>query len=77
MTIITLPPEIEQPLAIEAIRRGTTPEALAIEGLRSLFVGQPAADPHATLLEYLKGYVGTIQGSDLPYSEDCGGKHGL
>lgn len=47
MTItIDLPPEMEGELAREAQRQGTTPERLALEGLRQLYMpdipGQPA-----------------------------------
>ena len=37
MTTITLPADIEASLAEEARRRGTTPEAVALDSLRKLF----------------------------------------
>lgn len=43
MTIITLPPEIESPLAEEARKRGLTPEQLAVDTLRERF-GDAAAN---------------------------------
>jgi hypothetical protein len=39
--ILDLPPGVEEALAREAARRGTTPESLALDGLRQLF---PEAD---------------------------------
>ncbi len=41
MIHISLPPEIEGPLAEHARRQGTTPEMLAIESLRKMFVPAP------------------------------------
>lgn len=75
MTTITLPPEVEGPLAEEAQRQGTTPELLAIGCLRKLFAshlteGQPAEGD--TLSDFLAGYVGTVNGATDPLSEDCG-----
>jgi hypothetical protein len=75
MTIITLPPEVEEPLAEEARRKGTTPELLAMDCLRKVFTPDPR---HATLTEgetlfdFLEGYAGTISGTTEPLSEDCG-----
>ena len=40
MTRITLPPDLEEPLAKEARRLGTTPELLALDSLRTLFVAK-------------------------------------
>lgn len=75
MTTITLPPEVEAPLAEEARRQGTTPELLAIGCLRKLFAsrltgGQPAEDE--TLSDFLAGYVGTVNESPDALSENCG-----
>ena len=42
MTTITLPPDLEGRLADDARRRGTTPELLALDGLRQLFAPPPA-----------------------------------
>jgi hypothetical protein len=65
MTTITLPPEIEAPLADAARKKGTTPESLAVETLRQHF--PPAAkNADATeaknLFEYLADYIGKIDG---------------
>jgi hypothetical protein len=77
MTRISLPPEIEGPLAAEARRRGTTPELLAIEYLRerlvpSATIGESSRD--ATLFDFLAGYIGTIDGTTEALSEETGRK---
>lgn len=75
MTTIILPPDLEGRLGDEARRRGTTPELLALDGLRQLFAPPPAAngtEDHGTLFDFLAGYVGTVAGAAEPYSEDCG-----
>lgn len=41
MTTITLPPDLEQSLAEEADKRGTTPELLALDSSRQLSVHVP------------------------------------
>ena len=73
MTTITLPPDLEGRLAEEAARRGTTPELLALDGLRRLFAPRPEeAAPADTLFEFLAGHLGTVAGTAEPLSEDCG-----
>lgn len=73
MTTITLPPDLEDRLAVEALRRGTTPENLALEGLRQLFLvphhGMPPAN---SLFDYLKEHIGVVEGTTEPLSENCG-----
>ena len=71
---ITLPPDIEAPLAEEADRKGTTPERLAVDSLRMLFAPPAEELPSGdeTLFDFLAGYVGTVDGSTEPLSEDCG-----
>lgn len=73
MLSITIPDELAGPLADEAGRRGTTPELLALEGVRRIL---PPPDPPAssgrTLLDFLEGYIGTVAGSTEPFSQDCG-----
>jgi hypothetical protein len=79
MTTITLPPDVEGRLGEEAQRRGTTPELLAIDGLRQLFpphVHGKTENEAATLFDFLNGYVGTVAGSTEPLSEDCGKRFG-
>ncbi len=75
MTIITLPPEVEEPLAEEARRKGTTPELLAVDCLRKLFISfrEPTTPAEGqTLFDFLTGYAGTISGTTEPFSENCG-----
>ena len=74
MTTITLPPDLAGRLADEARRHGTTPELLALDGLRRLF-GPPSTESgagHGTLFDFLVGYIGTVAGAAEAYSEDCG-----
>jgi hypothetical protein len=78
MTTITLPPDLEGRLGDEARRRGTTPELLALDGLRQLFALPPAdngRENQGTLFDFLNGYVGTIAGTSEPLSEDCGRRY--
>jgi hypothetical protein len=76
MTTITLPAEIEGPLAEEARRRGTTPELLALDTLRLRFAppvaSPPENPPESNLADFLAGYVGLVEGSTEPLSERCG-----
>jgi hypothetical protein len=73
MLTIHVPPELAIPLAEEAGRRGTTPELLALEGVRRVLPPSTTAQPAAgTLLDFLSGYVGTVEGSSEPFSQDCG-----
>ena len=67
MPPITIPPEIEVPLADAARLRGTTPELLAIDCLRRYFIPSEANGsdrPAANLAEYLRDYIGAIQSGD-------------
>lgn len=75
MTTITLPPEVEEPLAKEARKQGTTPELLAVDCLRKLFVPSLTGEKPAegeTLFDFLAGYVGTVSGTTEALSENCG-----
>ena len=75
MTTITLPPDIEGPLAEEAQRRGTTPELLAVDCLRKQFIPATATDKGAereTLFDFLSGYIGVVNGTMEALSENCG-----
>jgi hypothetical protein len=85
MTIITLPPELEAPLAEAARRQGTSPELLAIESLRKQFAPTPqpngveTAAEGKTLYDVLKDYIGAIDSSEIVpgganLSEDSGKK---
>jgi hypothetical protein len=76
MITISLPPDLEGPLTAAAQRRGTTPELLALDSLRKLFASPPVSDEPpgdaTTLLDFLDGYIGTIEGSTEAFSENCG-----
>jgi hypothetical protein len=75
MTTIILPPEVEGPLAEEARRRGTTPELLAIDCLRELFVPRPSGEgtgKDESLFDFLSGYTGTVDGTAEALSEQTG-----
>ena len=81
--IITLTPDIEQTLAEEARKRGTTPEQLALDSLRERFgppeaAGTPTGE-QATLAEFPRGHLGILHSSEhVPggarLSEDSGRK---
>ena len=74
MMTISLPPDIEDALAEEAQRLGTTPELLALHSLRKLFVSAPDMDSspskEMTLYDFLADYIGTVEGSTEAFSED-------
>ena len=65
--VITLTPEIEQALAEQACRQGTTPEHLALESLRKQFVlpatDEPPAEAPATLADFLGSSIGVLHSS--------------
>jgi hypothetical protein len=73
--VIRLTPEIEMALAHEAQRQGIAPEQLALESLGKLFLAPTMAEsnaPATTLLDFLSGYVGTVEGTGEALSENCG-----
>lgn len=75
MTTITLPPEVEEPLAKEAHKKGTTPELLAVECLRKLFTPSSELGKSVegeSLFDFLSGYAGTVSGTTEALSENCG-----
>lgn len=75
MTTITLPPEIDQILKEAAREQGTTPEKLAIDSLRALFApsqAKSASPQNRNLLDFLDGFVGTVDGTTEALSENCG-----
>jgi hypothetical protein len=76
MTTITLPPDLDGRIQDEAMRRGTTPELLALDGLRQLFPVSRStpSDNGGTLLDFLGPFAGAIDGSSEPLSENCGKK---
>ncbi len=63
---LTLTPDIESAIKIQASQTGATPEQIALEGLRMLFVPgiEPADGPPASLADFLHGYIGVIHGSE-------------
>jgi hypothetical protein len=66
--IIKLTPDIEQVLAEEARKLGTTPEQLALDSLRERFVGReappsPAREPER-LADFLCGHLGVLHSSE-------------
>jgi len=72
--VIHLTPDIESALAQQAQRQGTTPERLALDSLGKLFVQRPPDVPSGatSLLDFLAGYVGTVEGTGEAFSENCG-----
>jgi hypothetical protein len=73
MLSINIPQELAVPLAEEATRQGTTPELLALEAVRRVLPISPTGIPAAaSLLDFLAGHVGTVEGSAEPFSQDCG-----
>ena len=68
---ITLTPDIEQAVAEEAQRRGTTPESLVVETLREKFVPSRPASPvppqRPDDWERMLLSVGTSCGVSLPH----------
>jgi hypothetical protein len=86
MSTITIPPELEAPLAEEARRQGTSLELLAVESLRRMYgpksstkcstkCSTMAPTDGGTLADFLQGYIGTIQGTSEPLSEDTGRRY--
>jgi hypothetical protein len=75
MTTIILPPEVERPLAEEARKKGTTPEILAIDCLRKVFITTHAdnrINEAESLYAFLSGYAGTVNGTTEALSENSG-----
>lgn len=64
---LTLTPEIESAIKKQASQAGTTPEKIALDGLRMLFVsGVEAADESpTTLADFLDGFIGVIRSSEF------------
>ncbi len=67
MLTIDVPDELAGPLAAEAERRGTTPEALALDQLRALVISKPKS-----LLDFLGPRVGSVEGTGEAFSQDTG-----
>jgi len=78
---LTLTPDIENALKEQASKVGITPQQLALESLRRLFVlGNTDAEENSpTLADFLDGYIGVIHSSEFieggaQLSEDTGKK---
>lgn len=79
--IITLTPDIEQALTVEARKQGRPPEQLALDSLRERFLFPESdispAGEQATLADFLRGHLGVLHSSEhVPggarLSEDSG-----
>jgi hypothetical protein len=80
---LTLTPEIENILKIQALNFGLTPEMLALDILAERFSPitkkESEATKHESLADYLSGYIGTVSSEQhIPggahMSEKCGKK---
>ena len=80
---ITLTFDIENALAEQAWRQGTTPEVLALNALQERFVSSMEAEipieKEETLLDFLEGHIGVLSSSEhflggARMSENCGKK---
>ncbi len=75
MLTIEIPDQIAIPLAEEAARQGTTPELLAIDAVRRAIPHtSPTKTSGGTLFDALKPFIGAVDGSSEPFSQDCGEK---
>ena len=77
MTTITLPAEIEGPLAEEATTtrnhsRTSRPRNAAATIRVRLWHQPTGSPPESNLADFLAGYVGLVEGSTEPLSERCG-----
>ncbi len=71
---LTLPNEWLAALNDEAVRRGTTPELLALEGVRRVLPLHSTESLSESLLDTLKGHIGVVAGTGEAYSQNCGEK---
>ena len=59
MVVITLPPEIEQIVTERAEQQGTTPEIVALNGLRECFLSSMSPpNPQGTMADFLGDFIG-------------------
>ncbi len=72
---LTLPNEWLAALSDEAERRGTTPELLALEGVRRVLPMHSTKHPGESLLDTLKGHIGIVAGTGEAFSQNCGEKY--
>ena len=64
---LTLTPDIENAITQQANQRGMTPQQLALESLRKLFVPAPVEvkERPSTLADFLNGYIGILRSSEF------------
>ena len=77
MTVIILPPDLEERIVEEAKRRGVAPENIALDGLRQLFTStEPLDDAPGpeSLFAFMAGHIGTVDGTSEALSEHCGNR---
>ena len=76
MTTIEIPSDVAGPLAEAARQRNTTPEELAVASLRGLFAPRLPTELGGAknLHEFMKGYIGTVDGPEMNLSDDTGKK---
>jgi hypothetical protein len=67
MVTITLPPELERVVTVQAQQQGTTPELLTLDKLREVLL--PAITPppvtEGTLADYLGEFIGCLDSGEL------------
>ena len=66
MVTITLPPELEKAVIQRAHKQGTTPELIALDGLREKFL--PASEPDAvegTMADFLGDFIGCFDSREI------------
>ena len=78
---LTLTPDIENAITKQAAQKGVTPQQLALEGLRKLFIptAEETAEKPSSLADFLYGYIGVLRSSELveggaQMSENTGNK---
>lgn len=64
---LTLTPELERALKVEARQRGVTPEQLALASLYKAFVAPPISTTPAlqdNLADFLAGFIGSLHSAE-------------
>ena len=69
---LTVPNEWIAPLTEAANLKGTTPEELALEGVRSVLPPERQPTERGSLLTLLGDVVGSVAGTGEAFSQDCG-----
>ena len=64
---LTLTPDIESAITKQADQKGVTPQQLALDGLRKLFVPshEETDEKPSTLADFLYGYIGVLRSSEF------------